>query len=330
LAPSLVLDLIILASIVFAIVRGWSHRSIRETFSLLGLFIGIAAAVALVGPVASLITLVTPLELNIARLVALGAIVGGISIAGAVVGVRMSRKLILGGPRRLDATGGAVLGGMRSLLVVTLSLYAVVALSSRGAPGLVQIVDDSYTGDVFAEPSAPFVVFYDSILNRSSDLQALTLWVRQRSSLREQVPTDRLDFKGTDDKLFTTPDGEREMLRLINNERAERGLDPLEWCERCAEVARGHSKDMYRNGYFSHVAPDGTDPFERMRAAEIGYDSAGENLAIAPSVDEAHAGLMRSPDHRENILRQEFDEVGIGIYRGPYGYMCTQVFRATL
>jgi hypothetical protein len=329
-APDVVLDLIILATIVFAIFRGWRHRSIRETFSLLGLFIGIFAAVILVGPVASLITALTPAELNFARLIALGTIVGGISIAGAVVGIRLSRKLILGGPRKLDAAGGAVLGAMRSVLVVTLSLYAVVALSARGAPGLVQIVDDSYTGDVFAEPSAPFVVFYDSILNRSSDLQALTLWVRQRSSLREQVPTDRLDFKGTDDKLFLTAEGEREMLRLINEERAERGLEPLGWCEPCSEVARRHSKDMYRNGYFSHVSPNGTDPFERMRAAEIGYDSAGENLAIAPTVEEAHAGLMRSPDHRENILRGEFDEVGIGIYRGPYGFMCTQVFRARL
>ncbi|MGH2806104.1 MAG: CvpA family protein [Actinomycetota bacterium] len=328
--PSLVLDLIIVATIVFAIVRGWSHRSIRETFGLLGLFVGLFAAVALVGPVASLITALSSIDVNIARLIALGTIVGVISIAGAVIGIRLSRKLILGGPRRLDAAGGAVLGGMRSVLVVTLSLYAVVALSARGAPGFVQIVDDSYTGDVFAEPSAPFVVFYDSILNRSSDLQALTLWVRQRSTLRERIPTDRLDFKGTDEKLLAALEGERQMLAGINEERAERGLDPLQWCDECADVARRHSKDMYRNGYFSHVAPDGTDPFERMRRAGIPYDSAGENLAIAPTVQEAHDGLMRSPDHRENILRREFDEVGIGIYRGPYGFMCTQVFRAKL
>ncbi|MDQ3940516.1 MAG: CAP domain-containing protein, partial [Actinomycetota bacterium] len=112
--------------------------------------------------------------------------------------------------------------------------------------------------------------------------------------------------------------------------RMKRDLPPLKWCARCAEVARAHSKDMYRNGYFSHVDLDGNNPFERMRDQKIRYESAGENLVIAPSIDEAHRGLMRSADHRANILRQTFDEVGIGIYKGPYGFMCTQVFRDAL
>lgn len=329
-SPSLVLDLVVLGTLGFSLLRGWAHRSIREAFSLLGLFIGIVTAVVLVGPAARLVTWISSIDLNVARLICLVSIVGIVSIAGAVVGIRSSRKVILAGPRRLDAAGGAVLAGMRSFLVVTLGMYGLVALSSRAAPGLVEVVDDSRAGAVFADPSAPFVVFYDSILNRSSELQALTLWARQQSTLREDVPSDRLDFKGTDDDLDLAEAGEQEMLRLINRERTERDLEPLQWCAQCAEVARAHSKDMYRNGYFSHVDLDGADPFERMRRAGIVYDSAGENLAIAPTIQEAHDGLMRSPDHRENILRLGFDQVGIGIYEGPYGYMCTQVFRKTM
>jgi uncharacterized protein YkwD len=85
---------------------------------------------------------------------------------------------------------------------------------------------------------------------------------------------------------------------------------------------------MYRGGYFSHEDLEGNDPFDRMQTARISYGAAGENLALAPTVDEAHAGLMESPDHRANILRAAFHEVGIGIYEGPYGLMCTQLFRA--
>jgi uncharacterized protein YkwD len=92
-------------------------------------------------------------------------------------------------------------------------------------------------------------------------------------------------------------------------------------------VALGHSRDMYVNGYFSHVDERDLDPFERMQRADITYEAAGENLAIAPSVKEAHEGLMTSTDHRANILRPQFDEVGIGIIVGPYGVMVTQVFR---
>ena len=329
-SPSLVLDLVVVATLIFAIVRGWSHRSVREAFSLLGLAIGIGAAVLLVGGVTRVLTFLTSLEINVARVTALVSIVAICSLAGAVVGVRTSRAVIIPGSRLLDSIGGAVMGAMRSILVITLFLFGVVALSSQGAPGFVEIVDDSRAGDVFADPNAPFVVFYESVITRSPDLQALTLWVRQQSPLRETVPSDRLDFQATDARLVGAEDAEKEMLTLINEERAEVGLDALEWCERCAVVARGHSKDMYRNGYFAHVNLEGDDPFERMKEADIGYDSAGENLAIAPTVVEAHEGLMRSRDHRENILRDEFDEVGIGIFEGPYGLMCTQVFRATL
>jgi uncharacterized protein YkwD len=86
---------------------------------------------------------------------------------------------------------------------------------------------------------------------------------------------------------------------------------------------------MYRNGYFSHIDTFGNDPFDRMQSAGITYEAAGENLSIAPSVMTGHTSLMESPDHRENILRALFDSVGIGCYEGPYGFMCTQVFRTT-
>lgn len=127
--------------------------------------------------------------------------------------------------------------------------------------------------------------------------------------------------------LTPDPQAAQEMLALVNKERAKNGLKLLEWREDLAEVARAHSRDMWERHYFGHVNPDGDDPFDRLTKAGVGYQEAGENLAVAPSTTIAHQGLMDSPSHRENILRPEFGHVGIGVIRnGLYGAMYTQMF----
>jgi uncharacterized protein YkwD len=85
---------------------------------------------------------------------------------------------------------------------------------------------------------------------------------------------------------------------------------------------------MLARGYFSHVTPDGKDPFDRLRAEGVRFLNAGENLALARNLAMAHQGLMDSPGHRANILRPQFGRVGIGIVdAGRYGLMVTQNFR---
>jgi len=124
-----------------------------------------------------------------------------------------------------------------------------------------------------------------------------------------------------------TPSAEEEMLELMNQERAERGLPELVMDEELREVARKHSTDMFQRGYFGHQDPDGVGPFDRIQDGGISYTYAGENLAIAPTVSIAHRGLMDSPGHKENILRPEFLKVGIGAVKGgSQGIMFTQKF----
>jgi uncharacterized protein YkwD len=124
------------------------------------------------------------------------------------------------------------------------------------------------------------------------------------------------------------PDLEAQMLQLVNQERAAQGLGPLRTDPELAAVARAHSRDMFARGYFSHVTPEGKDPFDRIRQAQVRYITAGENLALAPTLQQAHQGLMNSPGHRANILRPAFGRVGIGIVDGGMrGQMVTQNFR---
>ena len=124
------------------------------------------------------------------------------------------------------------------------------------------------------------------------------------------------------------PDLEKQMLDLVNAERLANGLQPLAPDPELTEVARRHSADMFARGYFAHDTPEGLSPFDRMKEANVRFLTAGENLALAPTLSVAHTGLMNSPGHRANILRPQFGRVGIGIMDGGMrGLMVSQEFR---
>ena len=129
-------------------------------------------------------------------------------------------------------------------------------------------------------------------------------------------------------KAVPRPGLEAQMLTLINKERTARGLKPLQADPELVPVARAHSNDMFVRGYFAHLNPDGKNPFQRMKEANISFNIAGENLALAQTVEIAHTNLMHSPGHKANILHPSFGRVGIGIMDGGFhGLMISQEFR---
>lgn len=138
--------------------------------------------------------------------------------------------------------------------------------------------------------------------------------------------TVKMPFTVTSPKV--REDLEVKMLVLVNEERVKEGLKPVKADPEMAAVARKHSVDMFARGYFSHVTPEGRDPFDRMRREKVTFLAAGENLAYAQTLRIAHNGLMNSPGHRANILRPQFGRLGIGVLDGGiYGLMITQNFR---
>jgi uncharacterized protein YkwD len=70
-------------------------------------------------------------------------------------------------------------------------------------------------------------------------------------------------------------------LNLVNRDRKTAGFAPLAADPELTEVARQHSIDMFRRGYFAHVTPENESPFDRIREAKIHFSTAGENLALA-------------------------------------------------
>ena len=116
------------------------------------------------------------------------------------------------------------------------------------------------------------------------------------------------------------------MLALVNAERAAAGCPAVTADEGLAAVARAHSADMRDRGYFSHVDPEGRDPFARARAAGVGSARA-ENIARGQADAAAvMAAWMDSPGHRRNVLDCGLRTLGVGVATGTGGPWWTQLF----
>lgn len=131
----------------------------------------------------------------------------------------------------------------------------------------------------------------------------------------------------TQKQQINTSQAEQDIFRMTNEERAKNGLPALAWSDALAAVARAHSQDMVTRNFFSHINPDGLDPFDRMRRAGITYNAAGENIAGAATADIIMVNWMNSPGHRANILKTSFGKLGVGVASDPkYGLVATQNF----
>lgn len=206
--------------------------------------------------------------------------------------------------------------------IVTAAIASALLFSMLFSDGISESARESWLANrlaVFTEDvETTLVPIFDPAIRQT--LNRLTT-VEPGSNERVELP-----FKV--EKTRTRADLEAEMLELVNHERSSVGLDPLEADPELLEVARAHSADMFARGYFSHYTPENESPFDRMREADVRFRTAGENLALAPSLRLAHTGLMNSPGHRANILRPQFGRVGIGILDGGMrGLMVTQNFR---
>ncbi len=120
---------------------------------------------------------------------------------------------------------------------------------------------------------------------------------------------------------------EKQMLDLVNQERAKAGLSAFKVDSQLVNLARQKSKDMYQNNYFSHTSPTYGSPYDMEKKAGISYRVMGaENIAKAASVTRAHDLLMNSSGHRANILDTRHTIIGIGIVSTSSGVYVTQLF----
>jgi uncharacterized protein YkwD len=197
---------------------------------------------------------------------------------------------------------------VQTSLSVDGSFRAQVACDERG-PYQVEVLSDGRHG---IEVAANFRVFCGS-----------------PSPTRLRVEIERVDADVGADQIA------QANLLYVNEERQRRGLPPVDWDDRVAAIAHGHSQDMASNGFFGHRSPSTGDVTMRFSRAGVNVLAIRENLARGYGPKGMHESLMASPAHRENILAADMTHVGIGCVEGaPEGaqelalrpVFCTQNF----
>lgn len=118
---------------------------------------------------------------------------------------------------------------------------------------------------------------------------------------------------------------ENEVIRLVNEIRAESGLKPLLVNWELSRVARFKSQDMVDNRYFSHTSPIYGSPFQMIRDFGLSFRTAGENIAYGQRTPQAVVNAwMNSSGHRANILNASYTQIGVGY--AASGHYWTQMF----
>jgi uncharacterized protein YkwD len=140
---------------------------------------------------------------------------------------------------------------------------------------------------------------------------------------------------------------EQQVHSLVNAERKKHGLSPLSWNDALNHIARKHSQDMAKQGYFSHNSPEGHDFSYRYRQQGYqcvvqgqgnAYYTGGENIFQNNLYDRVMImngvkhyewnssekiaettvdGWMKSPGHRKNILMPYWVSEGVGVSVSP-------------
>jgi uncharacterized protein YkwD len=315
------IEVLLVVVIVLSVLNGYRRGFVHGVLDLTGWVLSLLAALRFYQPVARWIGPRVDLWSEVwDQPIAFVLVAVFVGLVVQAIGYAALRRLPEDlNERKANQLFGVIPGFVNGLIIVAILSALLLAIPLN--EGLSERTRDSVLVNrlaVYAEQlEAELRPVFGEAIARTLNL----LTVRPDSNERVTLP-----FKVENSR--PRPDLEQRMLDLVNQERIAAGLKPLAADPELTEVARRHSADMFTRGYFAHDTPEGISPFDRMHAANVRFTTAGENLALAPTIPVAHTGLMNSPGHRANILRPEFGRVGIGVMDGGMrGLMVSQEFR---
>jgi uncharacterized protein YkwD len=165
-------------------------------------------------------------------------------------------------------------------------------------------LQENNDNDLFLLDDSYVTIFYDK--HENNTVTAIQI-------ISKSLEDSKKDFY-TEASATLKEGFEYQMFDLTNAARVVHQLPILTWDEHVRETARDHSADMAEKNYFDHTNLEGQSPFDRMAEDDIVFQLAGENLAYGQlSSIFAHEGLMNSLGHRENILRKDYEYLGVGV-----------------
>ncbi len=107
-----------------------------------------------------------------------------------------------------------------------------------------------------------------------------------------------------------------QVLKLTNKQRLANGLLPLSTFGLIQQAVDVRVSEVTKR--FSHMRPDGTDPYTALTQVGLSYSSSGENIAAGQtSPSSVMNAWMNSDGHKQNILDPVYTHVGIGYTNKP-------------
>lgn len=314
------IDLVILGVIGFGVLFGFWRGALSQLIQIGNLIFAVGLTIFLFPRVGGWLEGAFDLPITLARPLSL-IIIFAVSLSILQVVGRILQKLLapvmqVNLPNRV---AGAFLGGLRQTVLVSFVLAALVSLPLSAS--IKAKADESK----LMSPLVRMALGFETFLSGWFKDDVLTS-LGYRLISPDDTTTVALNFTVMDAKPIE--EDELKLFALTNGVRKEANKSILLPHPGLQAVARAHAKDMLARGYFSHLAPpDSRDALDRARDAGVTVTAVGENLAQAPTVDVAQAGLMASKGHRETMLSEEFNAVGIAVLdAGKHGRMVVEVF----
>lgn len=110
-----------------------------------------------------------------------------------------------------------------------------------------------------------------------------------------------------------------QLIEMTNDYRLSRDLQPLAINPRLTQAAVNKAQDLLAKNYFSHTSPEGRRFSEWIKEVNYRYFYVGENLAIDfDSNENLFEAWLDSPLHKKNILRPQYQEIGIAALSGNF------------
>ena len=110
----------------------------------------------------------------------------------------------------------------------------------------------------------------------------------------------------------------RQVVNLVNQERAKAGLSPVTADTSIQAAAQVRAKEIEKS--FSHTRPDGSSFSTALTQQGVTYRGSGENIAWGQKTPEqVMNGWMNSEGHRANILNKNFTKIGVGYHQNASG-----------
>jgi uncharacterized protein YkwD len=111
-----------------------------------------------------------------------------------------------------------------------------------------------------------------------------------------------------------------QMAPLINDDRVDRDRSALKLDLELSRYARRHSQDMADAGALFHTS----DLAAKLKGKH--WSIAGENVGVAPNLQDLEEMFMASTPHRRNILNRRFDHFAVGVVESHGNFWVTVIF----